>query len=148
MTELHVRPVSGEDEWDAARRIREKVFVEEQSCPAEEEWDAYDETSRHLLGWRGDDPVAVARWRVVPHDERLVAKLERFAVLKHERGRGYGKKIVVAAIEDAEAAGFSEQYIHAQSHLQSFYEDLGFTCVGEAFVEAGIPHVAMLRSLG
>ncbi|MBT8399396.1 MAG: GNAT family N-acetyltransferase [Rhodothermia bacterium] len=144
--ELQVRPVSGQPEWDAARRIREAVFIDEQSCPPAEEWDSFDETSRHLLGWLGDDPVAVARWRVVPHDERLVAKLERFAVVKHMRGRGFGKRMVLAAIEDAAVAGFSEQYIHAQAHLQSFYEDLGFERVGEAFVEAGIPHVAMLRS--
>ncbi len=147
MMDFQVRPVSGEDEWNAVRSIRQRVFIDEQSCPPEEEWDAFDETSRHLLGRLGNDPIAVARWRVVPHDERLVAKLERFAVLQHARGRGYGKRMVMAAIEDAVAAGFSEQYIHAQSHLQSFYEHLGFRPVGEAFVEAGIPHVAMLRSV-
>lgn len=143
--DLQVRPVSGEDDWNAARSIRTRVFVVEQSCPPEEEWDAFDDASRHLLGWLGDEAVAVARWRVVPHNERLVAKLERFAVLAHVRGRGFGRTMVEAAIEDAVAGGFSEQYIHAQSHLQSFYERLGFECVGEAFMEAGIPHVAMLR---
>lgn len=141
---LHIRPVHSEEEWQRVRTIRTAVFIEEQNCPPEEEWDGHDETSRHLLGYAGDEAVATARWRTVPFEERLVAKLERFAVLPAYRGRGYGRALVEAAMEDARKAGFGTFVLHAQAHLEDFYASLGFKPVGEPFVEAGIPHVKMV----
>ncbi len=128
-----------------ATAIRQRVFVEEQACPPEEEWDGYDETSRHLLGMVAAAPAATARWRTYPYEGRLAAKLERFAVLPERRGSGLGRQLVAFAIRDAEAAGFRVQVIHAQAHLQAFYESFGFAAVGERFEEAGIPHVRMVR---
>ena len=141
---LTIRPVATEADWDAARHIRTVVFIEEQACPPEEEWDGADATSRHLLGWADDTPVATARWRTVPHDGHLVAKLERFAVLAPYRGRGYGRRMVEAAMADARDAGFPDQMLHAQAHLEAFYASLGFRSTGRRFMEAGIPHVEMV----
>ncbi len=141
---FHIHPVRNEEEWAHARAIRTRVFIEEQGCPPEEEWDGFDEVSRHFLGWVGLVPVATARWRVVPFSERLVAKLERFAVLPEYRGRGYGRALVRYVMDDARRAGFSMLLIHAQAHLERFYESLGFRSTGHRFVEAGIPHVQMI----
>ena len=143
---LRIRPVSSEAEWAAARRIREQVFIVEQDCPPEEEWDAYDATSRHVLGWVDDTPVATARWRTVPHDQALAAKLERFAVLPDYRGRGYGRALVRFVMEDARRAGFTTFVLHAQAHLEAFYASLGFERVSDVFEEAGIPHVKRVRT--
>jgi predicted GNAT family N-acyltransferase len=144
-THFFVRPISSEDEWLQARDIRERVFIVEQHCPPEEEWDAHDDVSRHFLGFLGGRAVATARWRTVPLDNRIVAKLERFAVLDEVRGEGYGRALVAAVIEDARKAGFDTQMIHAQAHLEPFYAGFGFVRVGHPFDEAGIPHVKMIR---
>lgn len=141
---FHIHPVRNEAEWEHARRIRERVFIEEQGCPPEEEWDGYDEVSRHFLGWLEAVPIATARWRVVPFQERLVAKLERFAVLPAYRGQGYGRALVQYVMADAQRAGFSALLLHAQAHLERFYERLGFRSTGYRFLEAGIPHVQMV----
>ncbi len=133
------------DDWADARAIRQLVFVEEQACPPAEEWDAWDATSIHLLLTLGGQSAATARWRPDPEHDGA-AKLERFAVLPDARGSGLGTRIVQAAIKDAERAGFAVQTIHAQSHLERFYERLGFVRTGAAFVEAGIPHVPMTRT--
>lgn len=142
-----VRPILDEAAMDAARSIRTEVFIEEQDCPPDEEWDGHDATARHLLA-RLDDGTAVgtARWRTVPHNDALVAKLERFAVRKPYRGRGIGTQLVRAAISDAEQAGFTRQKLHAQAHLETYYARFGFVSTGERFTEAGIPHVAMVRT--
>lgn len=146
MSELtfYISPVRNEEEWSRAQFIRARVFIEEQGCSPEEEWDGYDEVSRHFLGWIGAVPVATARWRVVPFNERLVAKLERFAVLPEYRRRGYGRALVQYIMEDARRAGFSTLLIHAQTYLEHFYETLGFRTVSHRFLEAGIPHVQMV----
>ncbi|MFB6272422.1 MAG: GNAT family N-acetyltransferase [Salinibacter sp.] len=145
MAQLEVTPVQGDEAWAQARSIRTQVFIEEQDCPPEEEWDGHDATSRHVLGRVEGTPVATARWRSVPHDERVVAKLERFAVLPAHRGEGHGTALVRYVLKDARRAGFDTFLIHAQSHLQGWYEELGFRSTGRTFEEVGIPHVEMIR---
>lgn len=47
MSELtfYISPVRNEEEWSRAQFIRACVFIEEQGCSPEEEWDGYDEVS-------------------------------------------------------------------------------------------------------
>ncbi|MEM6326511.1 MAG: GNAT family N-acetyltransferase [Bacteroidota bacterium] len=150
MSALHVHPVVTEADWGAARGIRERVFVQEQRCPPDEEWDAHDWPAgrggdcRHLLGCVNGRAVAVARWRpVLSASGRTWAKLERFAVLSEARGAGHGRAMVEAAMSSAREAGFNRFVLYAQEHLQDFYEAWGFRSEGEVFWEAGIPHVKM-----
>ena len=145
---MTITPVQSEADWQDARAIRKQVFIEEQDCPPEEEWDGHDETSRHVLGHVDGEAVATARWRATPHGDEIVAKLERFAVLPDYRGEGRGTQLVQSVVEDARRAGFDTFLVHAQSHLQDWYEDLGFTSTGRTFEEAGIPHVEMTRAEG
>ena len=146
--EMDITPVQDEDDWQQARRIREQVFIDEQDCPPEEEWDGHDETSRHVLGRVEGEAVATARWRAVPHGDEIVAKLERFAVLSSHRGEGYGTQLVERVLDDARRAGFDAFLVHAQAHLEDWYADLGFESTGRTFEEVGIPHVEMMRREG
>jgi predicted GNAT family N-acyltransferase len=154
VSDFAVRRLAGEADWEAAREIRRRVFIEEQGCPPEEEWDEHDAppargtTCIHLLGLAGDEPVATARWRVIDHAGAPAAKLERFAVLRGHRGRGLGRRIVAAAMDDARAAGHDRFVLHAQSYLVEFYADFGFTPAGRPFDEAGIEHVRMVLAAG
>ena len=143
-----IAPVTDAAGWAEARAIREEVFIGEQHCPPEEEWDEYDDVSRHFVGYADGEAVSVARWRVAYHENRAVAKLERFAVARSHRGRGYGRTLVRAVIADASRAGFHVFLLHAQAYLEAFYRDFGFERISDEFVEAGIPHVAMLRRDG
>lgn len=140
-----IRPVTSDAAWREAVDVREEVFVREQHCPPDEEWDAFDDVSRHFVGYLDGRAVATARWRTATVDGQVVAKLERFAVRSVWRGRGYGRQLVAHLIEDARRAGFTSFYIHAQAHLASMYGSVGFEAVGEPFEEVGIPHIAMIR---
>ena len=142
---MEITPIQNEDDWQRARAIRERVFIDEQECPPEEEWDGHDETSRHVLGWVDGQAVATARWRTVTHGEEIVAKLERFAVLPDHRGQGYGTELVQYVVDDARRAGFDAFLVHAQAHLEDWYAELGFASTGRSFEEVGIPHVEMVR---
>ena len=151
MTEAFaIRPIYSAADWEEARRIRMRVFIEEQACPPEEEWDAYDEpkawgrTAHHVLGELDGEAVAVARWRPVLLDGEPAAKLERFAVLPKARGHGLGRTLIAWTLADARAEGFSRFVLHAQAHLEALYASFGFEPIGERFEEAGIPHVKMV----
>lgn len=146
---LTIRPALSDADWAEVRAVRQRVFVQEQACPPQDEWDAYDVPERrgvdvhHLLASAGGATVGVARWRPVQIPDGEWAKLERFAVLPEARGAGHGRALVAAALDAARAAGHRRFVLHAQVYLQALYESFGFAAVGEAFDEAGIEHVKM-----
>lgn len=119
--------------------LRAEVFVVEQAC-AYLDPDGRDRAATHLLGRRGGELVAYARW--FPEGDRI--RLGRIATAGRARGRGLGRALVAAALSRIAADHPGRPVrIHAQSYLRSFYEGFGFVAVGEPFEEDGIPHRAM-----
>ncbi len=149
---LIVRRAESEADWARVVLIRTAVFIEEQDCAPEEEWDEHDatesrfKTCRHFLGAHGGTAVATARWHPHADDGRLAAKLERFAVLKEARRQGFGRDMVRHVVADALESGFDRQILHAQAHLERLYNDFGFVRAGDVFEEAGIAHVKMVST--
>ncbi|VVO32985.1 Acetyltransferase [Pseudomonas fluorescens] len=120
------------------RRIRDAVFIAEQSVPPELEWDSEDMDAVHFLASEGDYPIGTAR---LLQD----GEIGRLSVLKDWRGLKVGEALLTAAINDAEKRGLKEQKLSAQVQAIAFYERFGFTVVSDEFLEAGLPHVNMVR---
>lgn len=146
---VEIRTATGAGDREAAFDVRLDVFVEEQGIDPELELDEHDETATHLVAWSGDEPVGAARLRSYRPEEGAepVAKFERIAVLAEYRGRGIGRRLLDALEARARDAGFDRARLHAQTRSAGFYESAGYERVGEPFEEAGIPHVAMVKSL-
>lgn len=123
------------------QRVRRAVFIVEQQVSEEDEWDAQDTVSVHVLAVRNREPVGTGR--LTPG-----GKIGRLAVLREYRGRGLGARIVRVLLQEALHRGMIDVYLHAQVQALPFYEKLGFTAAGEVFEEAGIPHRKMHRTLG
>ena len=138
MSEITVRVADWHRDNAELRRIRDSVFVAEQSVPPELEWDAEDTDAVHFLAEEGDYPVGTARLLPDGH-------IGRVSVLKDWRGLKVGEALMRAAIEAAEQRGQREQKLSAQVHAAAFYERLGFHIEGDEYLEAGIPHVMMVR---
>ena len=120
-----------------AHDIRHEVFVIGQNCPEDMEWE-FEEESTHFLVFKENKAVATARHRKTVKG----FKLERFAVLNTERGKGFGHIVLKAIITDLlEYKG--EIYMHAQTNVIPFYEKMGFVKTGNEFEEAGIMHYKM-----
>lgn len=128
---------------DKAFEIRRKVFVEEQKVPREEEFDVYETTSTHYLLFINGTPAATARWRFT--DKGI--KLERFAVLKEYRGRGYGSVLLKTVMIDVKPQQ-RPVYLHAQLTAINFYEKEGFVKYGPKFSECDIEHYCMKYAAG
>lgn len=141
---LTVTYINGnEDLLKAAFQIREKVFVEEQHVPAEEEYDAYETTSRHFLAYYTAIPCGTARWR---HTEKGI-KLERFAVLPEFRSKKVGSALVQKLLEDVQNQPDTHGkpvYLHAQVTAMPLYAKFGFQPVGDMFLECDIQHYKMV----
>lgn len=138
---IRTKWINGDKDIDAAIHIRTEVFVKEQNVPPEIEIDGTDANAIHLIVY--DEALPVATGRILKIDDEYV--LGRIAVLKEQRGRGYGDLVVRMLIRRAYEMGADKQIIHSQTHAASFYERLGFTRFGEEYAEAGIPHINMVH---
>ncbi|MCQ4256414.1 GNAT family N-acetyltransferase [Stutzerimonas stutzeri] len=138
MSDIEVRIADWQKDNADLRRIRETVFVAEQSVPPELEWDADDTDAVHFLALESGYPVGTARLLNDGH-------IGRVSVLRDWRGLNVGDALMKAAIEEAERRGLDEQRLTAQVHATAFYERLGFKVISDEFLEAGLPHVEMLR---
>jgi predicted GNAT family N-acyltransferase len=130
--------------WDQARAhaspIRFTVFVEEQGVPREIELDEHDAASVHAVVFEHDQPVATGRLLPDGH-------IGRMAVLKDWRNRGIGGLMLTRLLERARARGDREVVLSAQIHAAAFYRSHGFVPHGAEYVEAGIRHLEMRRTL-
>lgn len=136
---LEVKKVTEQADLDKVFAVRREVFVIEQNCPSELEWEFEDE-SNHFLATVDDEPAGACRWRKTDKGY----KLERFAVLQKFRGFGVGQALVQAVLNDL-PANASYVYLHAQVQAVSLYEKFNFEKVGPEFEEAGIRHYKMIK---
>lgn len=131
-------------DWERARGqaapIRFAVFVEEQGVPFEIEIDEYDTVSIHALAFDGEK--AVGTGRLLPDGH-----IGRMAVLKRFRGKGIGGALLEALMKAAKARGDREVVLSAQVDALRFYGAHGFQPEGDEYMEAGIRHQAMKRTL-
>jgi YbgC/YbaW family acyl-CoA thioester hydrolase len=130
---------------DAARAIRDAVFVQEQGIPAALEHDGDDVRALHVVAFnRLGRALGTGRLlRTGPG----VAKIGRMAVLASVRGAGIGRPLLDALVAAARGRGDHEVLLHAQASAVGFYLRVGFVPRGLAFEEAGIAHQVMALSL-
>ncbi len=140
-TRFSIRPADWDKDREDIRRVRQAVFVVEQSVPAELEWDGQDEECLHVLAESSNRDV-IGTGRLQPS-----GKIGRMAVLRPWRGIGVGSALLRGLIEAASAQGIDEVYLHAQDRAVEFYDRFGFETEGDEFMEAGIPHRLMRRRL-
>ena len=138
---------------ETVHAIRREVFIVEQNVPEDEEWDDLDPTSLHLLAF-GTDGAPLGTGRLIHGEQALkitdregTVLLGRLAVRAAARGTGLGAALVRANEDEGRARGAVELELHAQTHALGFYERLGYVAEGPEYLDGGIPHRTMTRSL-
>ncbi|EMT46621.1 GNAT family N-acetyltransferase [Anoxybacillus flavithermus] len=139
-----MRVNKGQDEaiWRDALLVRRAVFIDEQGVSVEEEIDAFESESVHFVLYDDDKPIAAGRFRTIDG----VGKIERICVLPSYRGRGIGKQMM-EAIEQYAKQHVTKVKLNAQTHAEPFYKQLGYETVSDVFLDAGIPHVTMVKTI-
>lgn len=148
MTRAPVRPPSycaAIVDWrrhqSVIRAIRHRVFVLEQGVSEALETDPRDARHTHALAFDADrNGIATGR---------LLAdgRIGRMAVLEAWRRRGVGGAILECLLDAARSRGLKAVALNAQVHARAFYAGRGFVERGGVFMEAGIEHIAMTRTL-
>lgn len=140
---MNIKITKSKADRDDAFHIRNTVFVHEQNVPPEEEIDHFDKTAIHFTGYKEGLPIAASRLRFIND----IGKLERICVLKDYRRQSFGKKLIQAMEDEILRKGYSQAKLNAQTHATQFYEQLGYKIISEEFLDAGIPHVTMIKKL-
>ena len=144
MNATTVKLVENASEMDAAKAIRIRVFVHEQGVPMEEEMDEADTDAVHALALLGTLPVGTGRLLILPDGE---AQIGRMAVDLPHRRAGVGALIMERLEQEARRLGLTQATLHAQTYVKAFYTRHGYAEEGNLFMEAGIEHISMRKTL-
>ena len=148
MDDVVVKLVETEAELEGAINVRMRVFVVEQQIPPEEELDDADATATHAIALRGGQVVGTGRMLLVAGDDEGTCRIGRMAVDLEWRRHGVGGHILAFLEEQARQQGHHQSLLHAQEYVMAFYSNHGYVARGAVFMEAGIPHVEMVKELG
>jgi len=102
--------------------IRNSVYIGEQECPFDEEYDGNDLAATHLLAFIGDEPVGCLRLRFFAD----FAKFERMAIRKEFRNSRAAIQLARAGFAFCQKKGYRHVYGHIQERLVGFWSRFGF----------------------
>jgi predicted GNAT family N-acyltransferase len=129
--------------WQQTCALRLQVFVIEQGVPENLELDAFDHMAQHFIAMQ--DKQVIATLRLLMH--KHYAKLGRLAVSKPFRQQGIATQLMHKAASYCQQQGLQEIQLGAQLSVIEFYEKLGYYVVGDVFIDAGIAHINMIRTV-
>ena len=128
---------------EEAKHIRLTVFWEEQGFV--KEFDEVDSIAVHLVAFQ--DGQAVGTCRYYETETKGEYAIGRIAVLRTLRGQGLGGKLVREAEAQIKARGGNRTHIGAQVQAIPFYEKIGYTPVGDRYMDEHVPHQGMEKEL-
>ncbi|KRM46961.1 N-acetyltransferase GCN5 [Lentilactobacillus parabuchneri DSM 5707 = NBRC 107865] len=124
-------------------KLRVAVFVVEQKCYYQEV-DDDDKISYHLM-FKDARGQLTAYARIIPEENRTVARIGRVVVDPQSRGGGHGRRLVDQALAQIPQLmpKASKIVLAGQQYLNQFYQSFGFKNVSDVYLEDGIPHIDM-----
>jgi predicted GNAT family N-acyltransferase len=122
-----IKVASNSDELLQCYALRAAVFMGEQHCPYDEEFDGNDYTATHIIMYVDGEPAGTMRLRWF----QSFCKFERCVVLRRYRGLGIHHEINAWCKEFARRKGYTKAYIHLQKRHLKMMEREGFRRVDE-----------------
>jgi predicted GNAT family N-acyltransferase len=142
---INIKRLENEQELHAARTLRTQVFVVEQGVSQELEIDALDALAVHAIACQDGKVVGTGRLVINNNAE---ARIGRMAVNKSLRRRGVGTKVLEFLEREARVVGTKQILLHAQCRAKEFYTKHGYLERGDVFMEGGIEHIEMVKTIG
>lgn len=130
--------------YEDAISIRHTVFVEEQKVPVKLEIDELEAESLHIVLYDAKQKLATAR---ILELENNIYKVQRVAVLKEFRKQGVGAALMNEIELKVRQLDGQKLTLGSQNSAIPFYEKFGYDVVSAEFMDAGIPHHTMTKTL-
>ena len=101
------------DAFQKVVAVRSMVYMAEQDCPYEEEFDGNDLCASHVIAYSNGQPIAALRLRWFAG----FGKIERVSILPAFRGSGVVKVMLAASLEIASRKGYRRMLAQIQARL-------------------------------
>jgi predicted GNAT family N-acyltransferase len=125
--EVTIKLASTSDEMLECFALRAAVFMGEQHCPYDEEFDGNDYTATHIVLYVDGEPAGTMRLRWF----QSFCKFERCVVLRRYRALGLHRQLNAWCKEFARRKGYTKAYVHLQKRHLAMMEKEGFRRVDE-----------------
>lgn len=139
ITSKWIRPGESLEE---ARSIRRRVFQQELGWETEDDWDALDAYSFHLVLYHNERPAACGR---ISYGTMGTAQLGRISVLPEFRRQGIGDGLVKVLDHKASQLGMKYSAVEAPTELEGFYRSIGFEPTGNTYEKYGMTVMRMRK---
>ena len=145
MSDCRIQNISVRDPlYEGERDLRFRVLRKPLGFEAGAETFEFEGESIHVVAVQ--DEIVVGCVLFHP-DGKGSGRLFQMAVAPELQGHGLGKKLVRFLEDHLREKGVQEVTMHAREKASGFYERLGYARFGEPFVEIGVPHCNMRRSI-
>ena len=124
--------------------IRHEAFVIGRGVPVEVELDGRDNTLTHFCMY--DENTLVSYLRAEDMGDGMM-HIGRVATKESERGKGHGRVLFDFVFNYAKENGFKYVEVSAVHTAVGFYKKLGFIAEGDFYLETGVNHIYMKKSL-
>lgn len=100
----------------------------------------------HFAVWDNEKIWAVLILNPDPSQNGCI-RMRQVAVDPAIQGQGIGSELVSLSERWAARQGYKIMKLHARLHAVPFYKKLEYETEGKEFMEVGIPHIAMFKTL-
>jgi predicted GNAT family N-acyltransferase len=135
--------VFGTDEYRREGQLREEVLRRPLGLSLSREDLAGEENQLHF-GLVEPDSNLVACVIAAPISG-TTARVRQMAVAPAHQGKGLGQRIMQEMENSLRARGFKNLELDARAAAVGFYKKLGYTVVGDEFIEVSVPHFRMVK---
>jgi N-acetylglutamate synthase-like GNAT family acetyltransferase len=123
MINMEIRTPQNQQEWDAYYDLRYRILRAPWNQPLGSERNEQDAIAIHLACFENNKILGVARLDTESDD---FAQVRFMAVDNSAQGKGIGKKIMLAAEQNARMLGYSKLMLQARENAILFYISLGY----------------------
>lgn len=131
--------------YAAEVELRFRVLREPLGHTREQVLFPFEAQSLHLVAHQGDEVLGCVLFH--PEDSHG-GRLFQMAVTPRLQGQRLGAKLVRTLEAELRRRGFTHVHLHARQTVVPFYERLGYSVYAEPFIDVGLPHRHMEKSLG
>jgi predicted GNAT family N-acyltransferase len=143
--EIRCTPIKhSSPEYAATVALRDQVLRKPLGLCFSDEQLRAESADHHVACFRDGGLVACLVLTPVSGD---TVRMRQVSVASDCQRQGIGTALVLHAQCFATGLGYCEMTAHARETAVPFYRRLGYTVIGDRFIEVGIPHVAVRKSL-
>jgi predicted GNAT family N-acyltransferase len=130
--------------WLATVELRREILRRPLGLDFDADALARENTDLHLAAYASGELVGCLV--LTPHDAATI-QMRQVAVRTARQRLGIGKRLVAVSEREARERGYQTMMLHARETAVPFYERLAYAVISEPYLEVGVPHRTMEKSL-